>query len=159
MSGPSDVKYTTIPLASLVFGYGPVAPFVAAAIGVWTLTPPWPQMATSLALIWGGIILVFVAGVRRGYGFGAPKASTAREIATMLIYFALGGLSLVFTTYGQPDVALTLQVAGLLLVAFMDRRAAFSGDAPAYFATLRVPQMVIAAAGLMALLAHRLSGR
>jgi hypothetical protein len=32
MPDPSDVARAPIPLASLIFGYGPVAPFVVAAL-------------------------------------------------------------------------------------------------------------------------------
>jgi len=113
---------------------------------------PWRAIATHLAIIWGGIILVFVAGVRRGYGFGDPEASTIREIATMIVYVCLGGLSLVFASVQPPLLALLLQVVGFLLVPILDRRAAFTGDAPPYFARLRVPQMAIVLTALLVLL-------
>ena len=143
-----------IPFLSLVFGYGPVAPFVAAALGAWSLSAPWPGLLTQLAVIWGGIILVFVAGVRRGYGFGDPGASTVRAIATMLVYVVLGGLSLVFATIDLTVIALWVQVAGFIVVPLFDRNAAFTGDAPAYFARLRPPQMTIVVAALAALIAR-----
>jgi hypothetical protein len=143
-----------IPFLSLVFGYGPVAPFVAAAVGAWSMSAPWPGLLTRLAIIWGGIILVFVAGVRRGYGFGDPGASTVREIASMLVYVVLGGASLVFASVGLLAVALWIQVAGFILVPLFDRKAAFAGDAPAYFARLRPPQMTIVVAALAALIAR-----
>jgi hypothetical protein len=141
-----------IPLASLVFGYGPMAPFVAAAFGAWALPSPWPALAARLATIWAGMILVFVAGVRRGFGFGDPQASTVREIAAMLIYFMLGGVSLVVAGFSLLRLALLAQVLGYVVVPVLDRRAAFTGDAPRYFARLRVPQMTIAVAALVALL-------
>ena len=72
----------------------------------------------------------------------------------MLVYFVLGGLSLVAKNVGQSVVALILQVLGFIAVPVMDRRAAFAGDAPAYFARLRVPQMTIAVLTLLVLLAH-----
>jgi hypothetical protein len=148
----TDADRSTIPLGSLVFGYGPMAPFVAAAIGAWFLPPPWLALSTRLAIIWGGIILAFLAGVRRGFGFGNADASTVREIATMLIYFVLGGSSLVFASIDQLALALLVQVIGFIMVPMLDRRAAFTGDAPRYFARLRVPQMTIAVAALVALL-------
>lgn len=154
MPNPSDATRAPIPFSSLVFGYGPVTPFVAAALGAWTMAAPWPGIATRLAIIWGGIILVFLAGVRRGYGFGDPKASTFREIATMVVYVFLGGLSLVFASVQQPTLAVMCQVVGFFLVTLMDRRAAFTGDAPPYFARLRAPQMAIVLTALVALLMH-----
>jgi hypothetical protein len=98
------------------------------------------------------MILVFVAGVRRGFGFGDPQASTVREIAAMLIYFMLGGVSLVVAGFSLLRLALLAQVLGYVVVPVLDRRAAFTGDAPRYFARLRVPQMTIAVAALVALL-------
>jgi hypothetical protein len=154
MTAHPDADRTPIPLASLVFGYGPMAPFALAALGAWTLASPWPVLATRLAILWGAIILVFVAGVRRGYGFGAPQASTAHEIATMLTYVVLGGLSLLLADAGQSAVAVVLLAIGFVLVPVFDRRAAFEGDAPGYFARLRGPQMSIAVVALLALLAH-----
>jgi hypothetical protein len=156
MGNREDADRAAIPLTSLLFGYGPMAPFAAAAIGAWILPKPWPALATHLASIWGGVILVFVAGVRRGYGFGDDKASTAVEIAAMLAYFSLGALSLLLASLSWLGVALGLQAAGYCLVCVLDRRAAFTGDAPRYFARLRVRQMPIAVAALLALLAHLL---
>jgi hypothetical protein len=127
-------------------------------LGAWTLAPPWPALAAKLAIIWGAIILAFVGGVRRGYGFGAPQAPEASEIAAMLVYFVLGGLSLVLSTLGQRAAALALLVLGFILVALFDSRAAFAGAAPAHFARLRGPQMMSAAATLALLLAHPLPG-
>jgi len=158
MQTQTDPDRSAIPLDGLIFGYGPMAPFAAAAIGAWALPPPWPARATGLAIIWGGIILVFVAGVRRGYGFGDPKASTIREIATMLLYFILGGLSLVLAEIAQPAAGIVVQLTGYVLLPVLDRRAAFTGDAPAYFARLRGPQMAIAAAALLALLTRLPAG-
>ena len=156
MAAHRNARRTPIPIGSLVLGYCPMAPFAAAAVGAWIMAWPWPILATRLAIIWGAIILVFVAGVRRGYGFGSSKASTANEIATMLIYFVPGGLSLILADAGRPVAALVLLVVGFSLVAVLDRRAALSGNAPLHFARLRAPQMAIAVAALVALLAHLL---
>ncbi len=79
--------------------------------------------------------------MRRGYGFGVPKASAIREIATMIVYVCLGGLSLVLASAQSPLLALLLQAVGFILVPFFDYRAALTGDAPPYFARLRAPQM------------------
>jgi hypothetical protein len=76
----------------------------------------------------------------------------------MLVYFLLGGLALVSASLSQPAIALFIQIAGYIVVPVFDRRAAFTGDAPPYFARLRGPQMAIATAALVALLARLLSG-
>jgi hypothetical protein len=139
------------PLSSLIFGFGPMAPFVAAGVGAWTMAPPWPALAARLAILWGGIVLVFIAGVRRGYGFGNAAASTTREIATMLVYFTLGALALAFLAIGWLTPALALLILGYILTGIFDRRAARTHDAPPYFALLRPLQCAMAVASLAAL--------
>lgn len=138
-----------IPLTSLIFGYGPMLPLVVAAAAVWIMPPPWPELAVRLATIWAAAILVFVAGVRRGYGFGAPGASTAVAIGTMLVYFVPGSLALVLQMAGRSAMALGLLILGFALVAIGDRRAAVAGQAPAHFARLRIPQMAIGIAAMI----------
>lgn len=128
-------------------------PFVAAAVGIWVLPPPWPLIALRLLVIWAAAILIFVAGVRRGYGFGAPRASTRAEIAAMLFYFVPGAIALVLGEEGQAAHALELLIVGYALVIMLDRRAAERGDAPRHFRRLRGPQMAIAVASLIASLA------
>lgn len=151
MTDRPDPRTAAIPASSLVFGYGPMLPLAAAAIGSWLLPMPWPAIATRLAIIWGALILVFVAGVRRGYGFATPAASTAVEIVAMLCYFLPGGLALVVP---NEAISLALLILGYLLVIILDRRGAFSGNAPAHFARLRPPQMGIALLSLTALLLY-----
>lgn len=67
----------------------------------------------------------------------------------MLVYFTLGGLALVVPGTTPP---LVLLIAGFALVPLLDRHAARHGDAPAYFARLRPPQMGIAIVSLAVLL-------
>ena len=141
-----------IPLNSIIFGYAPMIPFVAAAIGMWTLPPPWPGIALQLGIIWAGIILVFVAGVRRGFGFGAKRASTGVEIATMLVYFVPAGAALVAGAAGWFVPALLLLIAGFVAMTILDTIAARHGDAPRHFARLRPPQMSLAILALVAML-------
>jgi hypothetical protein len=147
-----SAKHEPIPATSLIFGYGPMLPLVVAAVAIWVLQPPWPEIALRLALIWAAAILIFVAGVRRGYGFGSTGASTPVAITTMLTYFVPGSLALVMMTFGRFGMALAVLIIGFALVAFLDRRAAMVGDAPTHFARLRVPQMAIAVIALVLLL-------
>ncbi|MBR0552901.1 DUF3429 domain-containing protein [Stakelama marina] len=135
-----------IPIDSLVFGYVPMLPFVAAALGVWLLPAPWPAIAVWLVVIWGGLILCFVGGVRRGYGFGNDRASTPAEIATMLVYFCLAGFALFLP---WPRLALLVLAAGFVIAAALDTHAARRGNAPAHFAKLRPPQFSIAVVSLL----------
>jgi hypothetical protein len=143
-----------IPADSIIFGYGPMVPFVAAAIGAWALPSPWPQHAIGLAVIWGGLILAFVAGVRRGYGFGNAAASTTREIVVMMVYFVPAGAALVCGWVGLWLVALAVLLVGYAAVIALDRIGANKGDVPAHFARLRPPQMAIAVIALAAMIAR-----
>lgn len=140
-----------IPTSSIVLGYGPMLPLVAAAIGAWTLAGEWPLLAVRLAVIWGALILAFIGGVRRGYGFGAPAASTRTEIVTSIGYFTVAGLALVAPT---ASIALALLAIAYAGVGLLDGRAARRGDAPAHFARLRPPQLLLGAAALAVLWAY-----
>jgi hypothetical protein len=152
MPPPRDPDPAAIPTNSLVLGYGPMLPFIAAAVGMWGLAGAWPAIALRLGVIWAAIILVFVAGVRRGFGFGAGRASTRVEIVTMLLYFVPAGAALVVSLFGWYPVALILLLLGFAMVTVLDTRAARHGDAPRHFARLRPPQMSLAMASLAAML-------
>lgn len=133
---------------SAVLGYGPMLPLVAAAVAVWLATGLLPEVALRLAIIWGALVLTFIGGVRRGFGFGLDRASTPAEIASSTAYFTIAGLALVAP---YPDLAVGLLAFGFLLAGWLDRRAALAGNAPAHFARLRPPQMLIGAVALAAL--------
>ncbi|GGO92695.1 DUF3429 family protein [Stakelama pacifica] len=135
-----------IPIDSLIFGYGPMLPFIAAALACWAMPAPWPSIAVWLMTIWGAMILTFVGGVRRGFGFGYRGACTGVEIATMLVYFITAGLALLLP---WPALSVFLLAAGFALAAILDTRAALKGNAPAHFAALRIPQFGIATVSLL----------
>ncbi len=138
---------TRIPLDGKILGFGPMLPLVAAGIGTWVLPGELKLIALNCAIIWGALILAFVAGVRRGYGFGNPSASKPTEIAAALSYFSIAGLSLIVP---RASIALALLAVGYAFVALLDRRAGRRGNAPVYFATLRGPQFLLGCAGLAA---------
>lgn len=152
MSRAADPR---VPLTSVVFGFGPMLPLVAAALAAWFMPGYWPLIATRLAIIWAALILSFIAGVRRGFGFGRDGASTVVEIVTATAYFTLAGLSLVAP---RADLALALLAVGYALAAVLDRRAALRLDAPAHFATLRPWQLLLGCAALAALWAWIMTG-
>ncbi len=150
----SQPQSSRIPADSLVFGFGPMVPLVAAGIGAWALPPPWPDLAIRLAVVWAALILSFIGGVRRGFGFARAEASTAAELLAAIAYVTLAGTALIAPRTSQ---ALMVLAVGYLLAALLDRRAALRGDAPRHFARLRPPQLLIGAAGLGACLAKALS--
>jgi len=151
----SDANRPDVPADGLILGYGPMLPLVVAGIAAWVLPQPWPFWAVQLGIIWGALVLAFIAGVRRGFGFGNAHASKPVEIAASIGYFTLAGLGLVI---GRPSAALLPLLLGYVLAALLDRQAALRGNAPAYFATLRPRQLLLGAAGLAGLWASTLAG-
>lgn len=145
----SDPRPAAIPTDSVIFGFGPMLPLVAAGVGAWSMPAPWPATAVRLAVIWGALILAFIGGVRRGFGFARAEASAIMEIVAAVAYFTIAGLALVAPL---PSQSLLLLTIGYVVAALLDRRAAVRGDAPAHFARLRPPQLLLGAAGLAACL-------
>ena len=115
----------------------------------------WPVIVVQLAIVWAALILSFIGGVRRGFGFATPGASTPIEIAAAVAYVTIAGLSLIVS---RAAIAVALLAAGYALAALLDRRAALTGNAPAHFARLRPPQLLLGCAGLAACWAWLLSG-
>ncbi len=150
-----DRSSSPVPTDSIVFGYGPMLPLVAAGVGVWILPGGWPVIIVQFAIVWAALILSFIGGVRRGFGFATPGASTPVEIAAAVAYVTIAGLSLVVS---RAAIAVALLAAGYALAALLDRRAALAGNAPAHFARLRPPQLLLGCAGLAACWAWLLSG-
>ena len=74
-----------------------------------------------------------------------------------LVMFALYVLGVVGAFAVALRFAFALLISGYATVALFDRAAARSGMAPAHFARLRPPQMLVAIAGLALLLARVLS--
>lgn len=147
-----------VPLLSQLFGFGAMVPFLAAAIAVWTTSGLVKAVAANLGILWGGAILLFLAGVRRGVSFRTPGGPTAGQIAVMLWLFLLGFLALLSPFVPVTPVAVGPQVLsyGLLVVGFaslmvLDPLAAGKGEAPLFFNRLRPVQMAIAVAALAAL--------
>lgn len=143
----SDPQSPSIPVDSLIFGYGPMLPLVAAGAACWLLPGGWALLAIQCAIVWAALILSFIGGVRRGFGFATPGASTLAELAAAIAYVSLAGLALLVP---RAAIALSLLITGYALAALLDRRAAIRGDAPAHFAPLRPPQLLLGCAGLAA---------
>lgn len=152
MDDPDDPH---IPVNSALLGYGPMLPLVLGGVAAWALALPYSLLAAQAVVLWGALILVFIAGVRRGFGFGNPRASTAVEIATMMAYFLVALAALIVP---RLWVELALLLCGYALVALLDPAAARAGNAPLHFARLRAPQMLVGAVGLAAALGRVLRG-
>ncbi len=145
-----------VPWLSVVFGYGPMLPFVGGAALVWLLPPKASEAVFGLTLLWGCAILTFLSGVRRGVSFRTEGGARATQIVTMLGLFLLGFGALVAFALGFVVAALVLLMIGYTTIAVLDPIAARRGEAPLFFERLRPFQMPLAVLGLGALLAHRL---
>lgn len=149
-----DDRDPRVPWLSIVFGYGPMLPIVAAAIVAWVMPHAWPFVAASLAVWWAGAIVLFLAGVRRGLAFRTAGGENVPQMATMLWLFVVGLAAFVVQTQAS---ALALCLVGFVSIAILDPIAARRGEAPAHFAHLRPPQMAIGALALAALLVRATS--
>ncbi|MCJ2034825.1 DUF3429 domain-containing protein [Methylobacterium sp. J-068] len=146
-----------VPWLSIVFGYGPMLPFLAGAAVAW-LRPgdALAEVASALTILWGCAILLFLSGVRRGVSFRTEGGATLAQIATMLGLFGLGFTALVFATLDQAVAALILLILGFAGITVLDPIAARRGEAPLFFARLRPAQIPLAILGLSALLVLKL---
>lgn len=146
-----------VPWLSVVFGYGPMLPFLAGAAAAWIgRGEPLGAAAQSLTLLWGCAILLFLSGVRRGVSFRTEGGARFSQIATMLGLFCLGFAALVLASLNRDVAALVLLILGFLSLTILDPIAARRGEAPLFFARLRPAQIPLAILGLAALLALRL---
>lgn len=137
-----------IPRLSLILGYLPIVGLPALALAAWLAPDPWPAVLAALAQGWAGVLLIFLAGVRRGLSFFTEGGPRPAQIVAVLWLFALGVGALLAT----PPIAFSLLVVGYGSIAVLDPPAARRGEAPAFFARLRPPQMAVALVGLVALL-------
>lgn len=136
------------PVLGVIFGWAPMLPFAFGALAVWLL--PGATEAVRLTIVWGGAILAFLAGVRRGLSFRTPGGADWRQIATMLWLYLLSLTALVLPS---PIASAVVLAVGFASVAVLDPRAAARADVPLFFARLRPVQMLVpvVSLGLIAL--------
>ncbi len=141
-----------IPRSSLLLASIPILPLPLAAIG-WLLLPfPWPGVVLWLAVWWGGAILTFLAGVRRGLSFQGIGASLAELVLMSWLFLMGAGAIAAALAVHTPLLPLTMLVLGYATIAIVDPASARRGRAPAHFETLRPWQMGVALIGLVGLI-------
>lgn len=129
-----------IPLDGKIFGWLPILPMVAGACLMVFPTEITGFIAAAMAL-WGSVIILFLAGVRRGLSFRTPGGPRAIQLVTMMGFFLWGLVALVL----PPVPALWFLAVGYGVIAVIDPIAARREEAPLYFAHLRPVQMGCAA--------------
>jgi len=118
-----------------LLAWAAVAPLAVGAGAAWLAPGAWRATAMSLTLIWGGAILAYQAGVRRGLG-------TSRLPALWLFILAVGSMVAL-----EPLTSLALLILGYVSLAVIVRRAGSSGP--------QVGQILLAL-GALGLVAARL---
>jgi hypothetical protein len=134
-----------VPWDAVVFGYGAMLPFPLAILAVWLGGPALDRLVVGLVTTWGAVVLIFLAGVRRGLSFRTPGGPRLSQIAMMLWLF-LAGLAALMT---PMPMALILLFLGYLSLLVLDPIAAQHEQAPLYFARLRPWQMAVPVVSLL----------
>jgi hypothetical protein len=137
-----------------VLGWAAMLPLVACALAAWLTAGSFQAAAMSLSIIWGGAVLAFLAGVRRGLSFRTPGGAGWTQIAFMLWIFGLAFASMIAL---QPLTSLGLLILGYASLALAARGAALREEVPTFFAGLRPAQMSAAALSLCAVAARLMS--
>lgn len=140
-AGPMDVA----------LAWGTVAPFVACALAAWLTRGAAQAVAMSLAIIWGGAILAFAAGVRRGLGL---RNSRWAQVAVVLWAFVLAFGSMIAL---KPLTSLGLLILGYSSLALLAHHSARRTEVPPPFGRFRAVQMAVAALCLCAVAARLLT--
>ena len=128
-------------------------PMAAAAIGSWILHGDFRNGAVQAGAIYAASILAFLGGVRRGVSFRTEGGPQVARLMTMAALWLFAFPALLCVNDGMQDVAIGLLIVGYGAIAIFDPIAARAGQAPLFFARLRRPQMLIAIASLVALVA------
>ncbi len=133
-----------VPLDGLILGWGPMLPFPVAVLAAWLGGEGVATLASSAAIVWGGALLIFLSGVRRGLSFRTEGGPRWSQLA-MFAWLFWSGLAALMVTSGW---ALWLLLAGFLSLLVLDPLAARRGEVPLYFARLRPWQMAVPVASM-----------
>ncbi|SPJ23648.1 DUF3429 domain-containing protein [Palleronia abyssalis] len=136
-----------IPWDAHIFGWGPILPFLVALLVVWLGPDRMDAVALRGATLWGACIVIFAAGVRRGFSFALHSGPKPHVLAEMTGLFGAAALSLVLV----PPLGAVLLALAFAALAVLDPLAARRGEAPRWFARLRPVQMAIPAVCLVGL--------
>jgi hypothetical protein len=140
------------PALSLFLGLAAMLPVGIGTASAWMLRDEAARKAATLTTLWGGSVLLFLAGVQRGLSFRTPGGPKAAQISTSLGLFALGLGAVALPRTTASAAAL---LAGYAAEACLDSRAARAGEAPLFFARFRPVQMLIPILSFAALILRK----
>ncbi|MEH3107044.1 MAG: DUF3429 domain-containing protein [Sphingomonas fennica] len=139
---------TDIPRTPALLAMGPVLLLPLLGIAALFLPTATAGIPVTIGQMWAAVLLLFLAGVRRGLSFFTEGGPRAVQIATAIGLFVLGVAGLLLPL----RAALVALIVGYAAIGILDPRAARRGEVPAWFAGLRPRQMAVALAGLILLL-------
>jgi hypothetical protein len=140
----------SVPTLSIILGIGPMLPIAGA--GLASFVVPWLAHSLMVAAVitWSSAILLFIAGVRRGYGFARQATPSLGSLAGTIWIFLTGLLALPALLI-NPGLSILILMAGYVSSAIIDWLSARRGEAPRHFERFRPLQMALGAVGLLAL--------
>ena len=136
-----------VPWLSVLLAGAGVAPFALLTAGLWLSPPEYGPAWLGWLVDWGGAILAFLAGVRRGLAFRTPGGERPLQIATVVWLYVLAALALVWP---HNVWRIGFLLAGYASLAIADPLAARRQEAPLFFTRLRPVQMLVPVACLAA---------
>lgn len=140
-----------VPVLSLVLGYGAAVPFWLGAAAAWLADGEVAAAAVYAVILWGGLILAFLSGVRRGLSFRTEGGPRPGQI---VVSMALFGAALAAFLLPWTWAALAVMIVAYGSLAAIDPRAARRGEAPLFFVRLRPVQMPLIVVALAVCLAR-----
>jgi hypothetical protein len=144
-----DTTQTAVPSSAAWLGGLGAIPFVTLA-GAIPLLGGVPRLFVVHALLaYGATILSFLGGVHWGLairGHSGPDTNKLWARLILSVIPSLAGWAALLVTGSAGLLILAIAIAGMLLV---DLRATRLGDAPPWYAKLRVPLSVVVVAALL----------
>lgn len=135
------IETASVPRDGLLLGWAATVPFFVFAIALWLADASLAKTIAAVAQLWGGAIMLFFSGVRRGLSFRTEGGPHWQQLVVFGLLF-FGGLAVLTV---PPKTALFIVAVALAALAIEDTRAAHRGEVPLYFSRLRPPQMSVAA--------------
>ncbi|MCC7274114.1 MAG: DUF3429 domain-containing protein [Alphaproteobacteria bacterium] len=138
-----------VPPPALVLGVAGLVPFVAGAIGAWTLEPEHAGLAIPLQFFYAAVVLSFLGAVHWGPALAGVGGPPGWGRLTLGVVPCLAGWALTALDIEPLQMGLALTLAFPAVLAG-DLAAARRGMAPAWYMALRTPLTIVATLSLAA---------